>query len=137
MTIMETSPSRTIDIETLSFTSGAHMLLKRAMRDLPVGGRLGVRASAPDFAVHLRGWCREQGHDFVEGDSQFVAWIVCGAASHGRWRGSERAGGSSAKENSATPVAAPPADWGVAARSAAIEPGGPAARYPLSTKERV
>src|SRR5215475_4807461 len=137
MTITETSPSRTIDIEALSFTSGAHLLLKRSLRDMPVGSRLGVRASASDFAVHLRGWCREQGHDFVEGDGQFVAWIVSGAASQGRWRGAERAGESGARENGATPVAAPPADWGVAARGAAIEAGGPAFHYPLQTKERV
>jgi hypothetical protein len=136
MTIMETSPSGTIDIE-LSFTSGAHMLLKRALRGLPVGGRLGVRASAPDFAVHLRGWCREQGHDFVEGDSQFVAWVVRGAASDGRWRGAERAGLSGPRENLTAPVAAPAADWGVAARGASIEAGGPAFHYSLQTRERV
>jgi hypothetical protein len=137
MTITETSPSRTIDIEALSFTSGAHLLLKRALRDLPAGGRLGVRASAPDLAVHLRGWCREQGHEFVEGDGQFVAWIVRGASSQGRWRGAERAGLAAAPESDASPVTAPPADWGVAARGAAIEAGGPAFYYPLQTKERV
>ncbi|HEU0173130.1 MAG TPA: sulfurtransferase TusA family protein [Blastocatellia bacterium] len=136
MTITETSPSRTIDIEALSFTSGAHLLLKRALRDMPVGGRLGVRASAPDFAVHLRGWCREQGHEFVEGDGQFVAWIVRGAASQGRWRGAERAGLSDARENGAV-RAAPPADWGFAARGAAVEAGGPGFHYPLQTKEQV
>jgi hypothetical protein len=136
MTITETSPSRTIDIETLSFTSGAHLLLKRALRDLPVGGRLGVRASAADFAVGLRGWCREQGHEFVEGDGRFVAWIVRGAASQGRWRGAERAGLSDARENNAV-YAVPPADWGFAARGAAVEAGGPAFYYPLRTKEGV
>jgi len=136
MTITETSPSRTIDIEALSFTSGAHLLLKRALRDLPVGGRLGVRASATDFAMSLRGWCREQGHEFMEGDGQFVAWIVRGAASQGRWRGAERAGLSDAREESAV-FAAPPADWGFAARGAAVEAGGPAFYYSLQTKERV
>src|SRR6266542_119472 len=136
MTITETSPSRTIDIETLSFTSGAHLLLKRALRDLPVGGRLGVRASATDFAMHLRGWCREQGHEFVEGDDQFVAWVVRGAASQGRWRGAERAGLSDARENGAV-CAPPPADWGFAARGAAIEAGGAGFYYPLQAKEQV
>jgi len=136
MTITEISPSRTIDIETLSFTSGAHLLLKRALRDLPVGGRLGVRAASTDFAVHLRGWCREQGHEFVEGDGQFAAWIARGAASQGRWRGAERAGLSDARENDAV-RAAPPADWGFAARGAAIEAGGPGFYYPLQTKEQV
>jgi TusA-related sulfurtransferase len=136
MTITETSPSRTIDIETLSFTSGAHLLLKRALRDLPVGGRLGVRASATDFAMHLRGWCREQGHEFVEGDDQFVAWVARGSASQGRWRGAERAGLSDARENGAV-RATPPADWGFAARGATIEAGGPGFYYPLQTKEQV
>jgi len=30
---METSPSRTINIEALSFTSGAHLLLKQTLKD--------------------------------------------------------------------------------------------------------
>src|SRR5215468_160050 len=133
MTIMETSPSRTIDIETLSFTSGAHLLLKRALRDLPVGVRLGVRAASTEFAVHLRGWCREHGHEFVEGDNQFAAWIVRGAAPQGRWRGAERAGLSDARADGAV-RASPPADWGFAARGAAVEAGGPAFYYPLQRK---
>ena len=136
MTITETSPSRVINIEALSFTSGAHLLLKRALRELPASGRLGVRASTPDFAVHLRGWCREQGHEFVEGDDQFVAWIVRGAAAGGRWRQAERAGLADARENDAV-RAAPPADWGFASRGAAIEPGGPAFHYALRTKDQV
>lgn len=136
MTITETSPSRIIDIESLSFTSGAHLLLKRALRDLPVGGRLGVRASAPDFDVHLRGWLREQGHEYLEGDDQFVAWIVRGSSAGGRWRQAERAGLADAREPDAVRDA-PPADWGFAARGAAIEPGGPAFHYALQMKEQV
>src|SRR5919108_926304 len=99
MTTTETSPSRIIDIEALSFASGAHLLLKRALRELPAGGRLGVRAAAPDFAVHLRGWCRAQGHEYLEGDDQFAAWIVRGAAADGRWRQAERAGWADARED--------------------------------------
>jgi len=136
MTIAETSPSRTINIESLSFTSGAHLLLKRALRDLPAGARLGVRASAPDFAVHLRGWCREQGHEYLEGDDQFVAWVARGASAGGRWRQAERAGLSDAKVNDAV-RAVPPADWGFAARGAAIEAGGPSFHYALQRKEQV
>jgi hypothetical protein len=136
MTTTETSPSRIIDIETLSFASGAHLLLKRALRELPAGGRLGIRAAAPDFAVHLRGWCRAQGHEYVEGDDQFAAWIVRGAAADGRWRQVERAGWADAREDDAV-LAAPPANWGFAARGAAVEPGGPAFHYPLQTKEQV
>src|SRR5262245_8890304 len=111
MTSTETSPSRIINIETLSFTSGAHLLLKRALRELPVGGRLGVRADTPDFAAHLRGWCRAHGHEYLDGDDQFVAWIVRGAASQGRWRQAERAGRADARETDAISDA-PPANWG-------------------------
>ncbi len=136
MTTTETSPSRIIDIEALSFASGAHMLLKRALRELPAGGRLGVRAAAPDFAVHLRGWCRAQGHEYVDGDDRFVAWIVRGAAADGRWRQAERAGWADARVDGAV-NATPPANWGFAARGAAVEAGGPAFHYVLQTKEQV
>ncbi len=136
MTSTETSQSRIINIETLSFTSGAHMLLKRALHELPVGGRLGVRADAPDFAAHLRGWCRAQGHGYIEGDDQFVAWIVRGATAHGRWRGAERTGRADAREDDAV-CADPPANWGFAARGATIEAGGPAFHYTLRMKEQV
>jgi hypothetical protein len=136
MTIRETSPSRIIDIETLSFTSGSHLLLKRALSELPVGGRLGVRAVAQDFAVHLRGWCRAQGHEYLEGDDQIVAWIVRGSATQGRWQEIERAGWADARENDSVRNT-PPANWGFAARGAAVEPGGPAFHYHLQTKDQV
>jgi len=136
MTIGETSPSRIIDIETLSFASGAHLLLKKALRDLPAGGRLGVRAAAQDFAVHLRGWCRAQGHEYLEGDDRFVAWIVRGTATDGRWRQSERAGRADARADGAV-LEVPPSNWGFAARGATVEAGGPAFHYPLQTKAQV
>src|SRR5262245_32624807 len=136
MTITETSPSRIIDIEGLSFTSGAHLLLKRALKELPVEGRLGVRAVAQDFAVHLRGWCRAQGHEYLEGDDQIVAWIVRGSATDGRWRQIERAGWTDVQEKNAV-RATPPPNWGFAARGAAVEPGGPAFHYNLQTKDQV
>src|SRR5215510_2258684 len=97
----ETLPSQIINIEKLSFDSGAHLLLKKALRELPVGGRLGVRAEAPDFAAHLRGWSRAQGHEYLDGDSQVIAWIVCGPAAQGRLRYAERAGQSDAKKHDA------------------------------------
>src|SRR5262245_7703913 len=136
MTITETSPSRIINIESLSFTSGAHLLLKRALNDLPIGGRLGVRADAPDFAVHLRGWCRAQGHEYLEGDDQFVAWIVRGAHAGGRLAQAERAGWADARESGAVHLT-PPLNWGFAARGAMVEAGGPAFHYSLQAKQQV
>jgi len=136
MTSTAGSPQRTINIEALSFASGAHLLLKRALRELPVGGRLGVQATAPDIAVHLRGWCRAQGHEYVAGDGEYVAWIVRGPAFDGRWRGAERAGHADAREHDAVQDAPPPS-WGFAARGATVEAGSPAFHYPLANKQEV
>ena len=138
MTRTGTSPSTVIDIKGLGLDRGAHLLLKRALADLPAGGVVGVRGSAPDLAQHLRGWCRSQGHEFVgpdasgpacgdaaaDGGSPLVAWVVRGAAAGGRLRGAEAAGGADPREPGAV-VERPPARWGLAARGALVEAGAP------------
>jgi len=150
MTPKGRSTSPVIDIEGLGLDRGAHLLLKRALDDLPAGGVLGVRGSAPDLAVHLRGWCRSMGHEFVRpesgapaceeagsaGGSPLVAWVVCGATAGGRWRGAEAAGAPDPHEP-ASVVERPPARWGLAARGAFVEAGGPEFRFRLATKAEV
>ncbi|HEX7312662.1 MAG TPA: hypothetical protein VF297_02005 [Pyrinomonadaceae bacterium] len=150
MTRTGRSPSTVIDIKDLGLDRGAHLLLKRALSDLPPGGRLGVRGSAPDLAVHLRGWCRSQGHEFfgaeaegqgsnearADGGSPLVAWVVGGAAAGGRLRGAEAAGGADQREPGAV-VERPPARWGLAARGALVEAGAPEYNFRLDSKARV
>lgn len=150
MTRAETSPSTVIDIKDLGLDHGAHLLLKRALAELPPGGKLGVRGSAPDLAVHLRGWCRTQGHEFfgaeaegqesneagADGGSPLVAWVARGAAAGGRWRGAEVAGGPDARESGAV-VERPPSRWGLAARGALVEAGAPEYNFRLDSKARV
>ncbi len=68
MTETESSPSRVINIKSLGMDRGAHLLIKRALSELPVGAKLGVRGDASDLTVHLRGWCRSQGHGFIRPD---------------------------------------------------------------------
>lgn len=148
MTRPGTSPSTVIDIKGLGLDRGAHLLLKRALAELPVGGALGVRGSAPDLAVHLRGWCRARGDEFVlpeveetthegaEGGSPLVAWVVCGAAAGARRRGAETAGGTDPREPGAV-VGRPPARWGLAARGAVVEAGGPEHYFRLDSKPLV
>jgi hypothetical protein len=150
MTQTGTSSSPVIDIKGLGLDRGAHLLLKRALAALPVGGKLGVRGSAPDLGVHLRGWCRSQGHEVVwpntagasdsdrpDGDgSPFVAWIVRGAGVGGRRAGAEKAGGPDPREPGAV-VEHPPASWGLAARGAEVEAGGPEFHFRLDTKAAV
>jgi TusA-related sulfurtransferase len=150
MTRTATSPSTVIDIKGLGLDRGAHLLLKRALADLPPGAKLGVRGSAPDLAVHLRGWCRSQGHEFVrpeaegqgsneagaDGGSPLVAWVARGAAAGGRWRGAEAAGGADPRESGAV-VERPPARWGLAARGALVEAGAPEYNFRLDSKAQV
>lgn len=149
MTQPETSPSTVIDIKELGLDGGAHLLLKRALAGLQVGQILGVRGSAPDLAVHLRGWCRSQGHEVIwpesadvmsvettERGSPLVAYVVRGAAAGGRWRGAEAAGGTNPREPGAV-VEQPPSRWGLAARGAVVEAGGPEFYFRLDSKAEV
>jgi len=149
MTRTAESPSKTIDIEDLGFDRGAHLLLKQALAEASAGSKLGVRGRAPDLAVHLRAWCRSQGHEIIwpesgpandetqsTGESTLVAWVVRGPAASGRWRHSETAGASDPRRQGAV-VNRPPARWGLAARGAVVEAGGPEFHFPLNSKEEV
>lgn len=107
----------------MGFDQGAHLLLRRELALLPVGGRLAVAGTHEALVVHLAAWCRREGHELLPGDErdgQVRAWVVRGRAGHDRWAGAERAGGSSP----AGLVARPPAHWGLAARGALVESGG-------------
>ena len=128
----------TLDLEGLGFEDGAHLLLKRALADLPPGGRLEVTGRAPALAVHLRAWCRARGHR-VEwpGDDwspnsggPVVAVVVRGDADDLRWTAAERAGGPDPSRAGAV-VAHPSARWGLAARGALVEAGGPEMDFDL------
>lgn len=150
MTGMGTLRPRIIDIEDLGFDRGAHLLVKRALADVPVGERLGVYGRAPELAIHLRAWCRSQGYNvFWPGQegcetdcggrqprSPLVAWIVRDGAFAGRWRGAVRAGGADPSGPGAI-VENPPGVWGLAARGARVEAGGPEFHFPLGSKAEV
>jgi hypothetical protein len=89
---------------------------------VPVGERVEVRGSATELEVHVRAWCRSQGHGF---DWPFVAR---GRAEGARVRGAEVAGGPCVVADRAA------ATWGVAARGALVEAGGP--EFPFSLDEK-
>lgn len=149
MTETETSQSQIIDIEDLGFDRGAHLLIKKALADVSAGEMIGVRGSAPDVAVHLRGWCRSQGHEIIwpengsVGDgvqstcvSPLVAWIVRGTATTERWRHAETAGAADPRQTGAV-VDRPPPGWGLAARGARVQAGAPEFHFRLNAKEEV
>src|SRR5438067_601894 len=138
MTEPAMSPPAIIDLEDLGLDRGAHLLIDRALRALPIGGRLEIRGRDEALAIHLRAWARAQGHLFEEhvsddlslppeelrssprsSDSEATSspsggFVTRGEADRVRWHGAERAGGPSPAEV----IARPGANWGLAARGA-------------------
>ena len=87
--------------------------MDRALAAMRPGQRLRVVGTDPHLAVHLAPWARARGHG-VDGHV-----IVRGDADDRRRTGAERAGATS------TTVDRPPRTWGLAARGALVEAGGP------------
>jgi hypothetical protein len=104
-----------IDLGTLGFDRGGHLLVRRALADLPAGASLAVSGADPNLEVHLGAWVRAEGHRLADG------LVVKGRAGTDRWRGATRAG--RADPGHVEPRA--PASWGLAARGALVEEGGP------------
>lgn len=135
----------TIDLEALTFDEGAQLLIDRALRPLEPGQTLLVRGHAASLPLDLRAWCRKTGHAFLdpaEGPagpprphegSPVVGAVMRGRAVDDRLVGAERAG--HAQEDGT--VAAAPAHWGMAARGALIEAGGPDVDFDLREREEV
>jgi hypothetical protein len=95
---------------------------------LPPGQDLTVEGTDPHLEVHLAAWARAQGHR-VEGHR-----LLPGRAAASRWRDARRAG----EPGPAGVVEQAPARWGLAARGALVEEGGPAlATAALDTKAEV
>jgi hypothetical protein len=132
-----------VDLGDLGLESGGHLLLKRGLRGTPVGGRIEVAGKTPGLAVHLRAWCRSQGHSLTlspppagAGAGGPVAFITRGAAEAGRWGGAETAGAPDPAAPGAV-VDRPSSRWGLAARGARVEQGSPAFDFALDRKDVV
>lgn len=126
---------QTLELDTLSLAQGGHVLLRRALRQVPVGQVVEVRGTAPALEVQLAAWCRAEGHGFSkpEAGAGVVARVVRGGAESGRWRGAEQAG--SASPNGVVERADD--RWGLAARGATVEGGGPNFGFALNEKSVV
>jgi hypothetical protein len=117
MTVPGASPPTHIDLEDLGLGEGARLLLTRALGPLRPGDRLAVTGTSPTLALDLGAWCRQSGHGLEVSEGATV--VTKGASEDLRWASSERAG----SPGSPSPVA--PAAWGLAARGALVEGGGP------------
>jgi len=128
-----------LDLGDLGLDEGAHLLVRRALAAVEVGGALVVSGRAPTLAVDLPAWCRGQGHPVLavdRDDRGARVRIARGSAAVGRWRGAERAGAVDPTAPNAV-VEAPSARWGLAARGATVEAGGPAFEFSLADKRSV
>jgi hypothetical protein len=105
------------DLEDLGLDSGGHLLIQRALAGVEPGARVSVTGRHPALALHLGAWCRAQGHGFLPGEPPVV---VKGTAERDRWSTAVRAG-----DALKTPAAHAVPTWGLAARGALVEAGGP------------
>ena len=128
-----------VELDTLGFDGGAHVLIKLALADLDSGDTMGVRGSHAELPYDVATWCRQQGHRWHPADTPTdgtVGFVERGSAAGARWVGAPRAGRSDPVQPDAV-AAAPPAAWGLAARGAAIEVGGPEPDFRLDHRDQV
>jgi len=108
---------QTIDLEDLGLDQGGHLLIARALAALNPGDELAVTGRHPALGVHLAAWCREHGHRAGGADGCVV---IKGPAAGQRWQGAVRAG-----DPFGPPDQRADPRWGLAARGALVESGGP------------
>lgn len=136
--------TRAVRLDDLGLAVGGHLLVKLALADAQAGEQVAVHGEASDLAVHLAAWCRAAGHRFLSAEGAAasssgggpVGWIVKGAAPGSRWAHAERAGRARATDGGAV-VDQPAPRWGLAARGALVEAGGPDFDFPLAAKSHV
>jgi hypothetical protein len=130
---MSTAPD-VLDLGSLGFDRGAHVLLDHVLVPRPPGTRLVITGTDPALRVHLGVWARTRGHGIEPSgpDDPGALVVVRGTAVDDRWHDATRAG-------DAATVTATAADarWGLAARGALVESGGPEPRFDLDTHDVV
>ena len=115
-----------VDLGDLGLDQGGHLLVARALRQAAPGQTVRVTGNSPDLVIHLRAWCRTNGHSFAAVGEGFH--LTRGTADGARWRGAVQAG------TDREVVDRPPSTWGLAARGARVEAGGP--DFPFALDER-
>lgn len=118
----------------LPLERGGHLLVLRALSRVLPGERVRVAGSAPGLPVTLGAWARTRGHKVVEVEADGTLVLERGAADR---RVHAVRGGAVDAQDAGAIDAAPSAAWGVAARGALIEAGGPAWDFPLREKDVV
>ena len=122
-----------VDLGSLGFAEGGYLLVKRAARRLAPGESIRVTGASDDLDVHLRAWCRAEGHrcDWqpAPGGTSGHALVHVGIAESARWTGANLVSGDDDQV-----AEHPPRSWGLAARGATIEAGTPEFDFQLADK---
>lgn len=124
--------STAIDLGDLEIGRGGHLLVKRSLDRMSVGERLVVAGRSRTLALDLRAWVRAAGHSLEESGNALT--IVRERVD--RFDSASRAGHADAGRPGGVSEA-PLATWGLAARGARVEPGGPEFAFLLSKKSDV
>ena len=122
-----------VDLESIPFDRGGALLVKRTLRR---ASQIEVSGTAPDLFIHLRSWCRAEGHQFRLESDPVSAVIIGGSAVEQRWSEAERAGRANPLDQQAV-VDSPPQRWGLATRGALVESGSPEFHFALAAKADV
>lgn len=129
-----------VDLGTLGFGEGGHLLVKRALRHAGAGHPITIAGASPELAIDLRSWSRDEGHEFQvvpnNGSGPAHVVIVDGGAEASRWSGAQRAGHANPERPDAVAAHAP-RRWGLAARGATVEAGTPEFDFHLVDKAEV
>ena len=133
-----------IDLRDLAIDAGGHILLKHALQNVKPGERLAVRGRNAALVTQLRAWCRTSGHSFELAPAATeesaaggaLAYVTRGPHAFDRRAGADIAGANDPKQPGSV-VDRPPAKWGLAARGATVEAGGPAFDFAFADKDQV
>ena len=127
-----------VDLGDLGFNGGGALLVKRALRLAEPSELVMVTGRSPDLAVHLRAWCRTEGHHFrwVEDSAKGYWQVLKGPTADQRWSRAERAGGADPHQYAAV-LERPPQRWGLAGRGALVEAGSPEFHFSIDRKVEI
>lgn len=121
-----------LDLGSLDFERGAHVLVRHALRSLEPGQVLAITGSSPALPAQLRVWARQTGHVLqATPGAPGVCALVRGSAEVDRWADAERAGQAEQPSDHA------PRRWGLAARGALVESGVTPVPYTLVDRQAV
>ena len=129
-----------VDLGSLDVAEGGYLLVKRATRQVAPGEPIRVTGDSDELEMHLRAWCRAEGHEFEwrpsSGGQRGEALVLAGMAETGRWTGAARVSGAGGADEDAV-AEHPPRSWGLAARGSTIEAGTPEFDFQLTDKVEV